>query len=350
MAKLSREEMDKLMYGDDDAPNETQKATQEEEILEQNDEFDEVDEANEEVDDGESEEQELQTFDYDKPLDEMTQEEKEAFAQRQGWNPNFKGDKALTADDYLRKSETEMPVLRDTVKRMAEKMDAMESGLTRQRELIEKSLRREYEEKLNEIKAQKAKLEEEGLYERADFDKYSQLSDQEKHYTKELEEKPDEQEGITAEQIKEADKVINNFVTTKAQWYNENPYLRSVADSLIPTINQMYPNESLERKLELVDKMVRENNPHLFANEKRSKPSKIQPNSRASSSANKPVVKKNFSFNQLSATDKKEFSVFKSLNFGMKQGAGESKDDFSKRVKAEEQKLLNEYGENYKQS
>lgn len=344
MSKLTKEQRDALMYGDE-IPNDEEESNEDELQLDDEESFEEE---VEEIDQEESD----NTFDYNKPIDQMTQEEKEAFAQRQGWNPNFKGDKALTADDFLKKNETEVPVLRDTVRRMAEKMDAMESGLTKQRELIEKSVRREYEEKLAEIKAQKAKLEEEGLYEKSDFDKYTKLSDAEKQYSQELEkgESAAEPNKITPEQMRKADAIINNFVSTKATWYRENPYLKSVADSLIPTINDMYPDETLERKLEIVDKMVRENNPHLFQNEKRLQPNKVQPNARASASANNTNKKKNFSLNQLSDADKKEFRVFKSMNFGMKQLPSESKDDFMKRVKQEEQKLLNEYGQNYKQT
>lgn len=350
--KIDREQLDRLMYGDEQETEQEQEQEVEQEVEQEADDIEEEVEVQEEEQEEEQEEPE-QYLNYDKPLNEMTKEELESFAEKQGWRPNFKGDKSLSAEEYLQKSETEVPVMRDTIRKMASKIEAMESGMVHQRDMLEKRLRREYEEKLEQIRATKSQMEEDGLYEKADFDKYKKLDEAEKEYSKEIasyDKSQGQQQEPNPQEMQKVNSIIDNFVNTKATWYKENPYLRSVADSLVNTVNEMYPNEPLEKKLEVVDKMVRENNPHIFANEKRKQPNKVQSVNRSNAIPKKTNVQKNYSFQDLSPQDKNEFKIFEGIKFGLKAKRGESAEDFKKRLKVEKQKIINEYCSSYKQT
>ena len=125
--------------------------------------------------------------------------------------------------------------------------------------------------------------------------------------------------------------------------------MRSVAEVLAPTIAQENPNATIEERLEILDKLVRQNNPHLFQNPKRNEPNKVQSVNRNNAVATKTDIKKNYTFKDLNPADQRDFRVFEDMKFGLSQKPNETNDDFQKRVITEKQKLLNEYVSSYKE-
>lgn len=323
MSKLSQEQINDLIFGDEG--QEGSEASEVENI---------------------QAEGEIESADTQDGGDEGQQVELsiEELAQKQGWNPKFKGDKKLTAEEFLKKSETEAPVMRDTIRRMAEQMKQMEAAFQRQRDLDEKKHQRDLEGKLKELSGEKAKLKEVGLYEKDDFDKYENLSQAENDIKQELEDvkAPKSQPLLNQQQQSQ----LATWMS-KNPWYGTDVELTYEAEQRIPVINNIYKDADPVERLQILEAHMRKKFPEVFG-EKKQYVNKVEVTNRENTTASPVQKSKKFTYNDLTPEDKNNFQVFKRMNWGLKKTTGVSVQDLDERIKKTEEEELVNYYEDYK--
>lgn len=330
MAKLSIEEQKALMEGD---VEENQEVEQEEEREE------------------EQVETEVEDKPFDKSVAEMSEDEKLRFAMRQGFNPNWKayreGDKKLTVDEFLKKYDTELPVVKETVKRMAQTQEQMIEAFNKQRELDKKRYERELEARIAEITEKKQKLEADGLYEKADFDKYNKLTKQQNEIELELKAPAEEKKAPEAmnPQMIEIKNTLEAWATNSS-WYGKDIAATTLADNMSNSIREKFPNATIQERLNILEREVQRAYPHLFENQKRFSQTKVQGSERGSASASPSKVTK-FGYNDLSKEDQRHLNIFKSMNWGLKKQPHEDNEQFAKRVQKAESDYYADMAQEY---
>lgn len=185
--------------------------------------------------------------------------ENEDRARRMGWVPKdeFRGDpdKWVDAERFVERADSELPVMRENLKRMERKYQQMERTLSEFREYASKSEQRSYERALQQIKAEQRKAVEE-----ADVERYEAAQKQYESIQKELSEKQRGPQELPPE-----------FVEWKAEntWYDRDAEMTEYANSQGQYLGRTKPHLVGAAFYAEVEKRVRLEFPEKFENPRR---------------------------------------------------------------------------------
>lgn len=187
--------------------------------------------------------------------------ESEAKARRQGWRPKdeYRGpeDKWVDAESFLKRSDEELPVMRERLKKQDRDLADLKSTVTKFAEHHAKVEKIAYERALNEVKKQRREALAIG-----DADGFEQAEER----LAELKEvKP-------AATQKEAAKEISPDVQTWVQanpWFQTEPRLAKYAETVCGELQNEDPTRDLSDILKEVAKEVKSRFPEKFSNPKR---------------------------------------------------------------------------------
>ena len=236
--------------------------------------------------------------------------ESEAKARRQGWRPKdeYRGpdEKWVDADAFLKRSDEELPVMRERLKKQDRDLADLKGTVAKFAEHHAKVEKIAYERALNEVKKQRREALAIG-----DADGFEAAEER----LQELKEvKP-------AATQKEAAKEISPDVQTWVQanpWFQTEPRLAKYAETVCGELQNEDPTRDLSDILKEVAKEVKTRFPEKFANAKRSAPPAVE--GTGSVAAGKGAK----SYANLPAEAKAACDKF------LKQGLIKSKDDYLK--------------------
>jgi len=194
--------------------------------------------------------------------------ENEAKARRQGWRPKdeYRGpdDKWVDADAFLKRSDEELPVMRERLKKQDRDLADLKGTVAKFAEHHAKVEKIAYERALNEVKKQRREALAIG-----DADGFEAAEER----LQELKEvKP-------AATQKEAAKEISPDVQTWVQanpWFQTEPRLAKYAETVCGELQNEDPTRDLSDILKEVAKEVKQRFPEKFANAKRSAPPAVE--------------------------------------------------------------------------
>jgi hypothetical protein len=236
--------------------------------------------------------------------------ESEAKARRQGWRPQdeYRGpaDKWVDADAFLKRSDEELPVMRERLKKQDRDLADLKSTVTKFAEHHAKVEKIAYERAMAEVKKQRREALAIG-----DADGFEAAEER----LQELKEvKP-------AATQKEAAKEISPDVQTWVQanpWFQSEPRLAKYAEQVCGELQSEDPTRDLSDILKEVAKEVKARFPEKFANAKRSAPPAVE------GTGSVAAGKGSKSYANLPAEAKAACDKF------LKQGLIKSKDDYLK--------------------
>jgi hypothetical protein len=236
--------------------------------------------------------------------------ESEAKARRQGWRPKdeYRGpdEKWVDADAFLKRSDEELPVMRERLKKQDRDLADLKGTVAKFAEHHAKVEKIAYERAMNEVKKQRREALAIG-----DADGFEQAEER----LAELKEvKP-------AATQKEAAKEISPEVHTWVQanpWFQSEPRLAKYAETVCAELQNEDPTRDLSDILKEVAKEVKSRFPEKFANAKRSAPPAVEGATTVASG------KGSKSYANLPAEAKAACDKF------LKQGLIKSKDDYLK--------------------
>jgi hypothetical protein len=236
--------------------------------------------------------------------------ESEAKARRQGWRPKdeYRGpeDKWVDADAFLKRSDEELPVMRERLRKQDRDLAEMKGTVAKFAEHYAKVENVAYDRALAEVKKQRREALAIG-----DADGFEQAEER----LAELKEvKPAAtQKQAAAEIIPEVDAWV------KANpWFMSEPRLNKYADAVCLELQTEDPTRELSDILKEVAKEVKTRFPEKFANAKRSAPPAVEGTTTAASGKGAK------SYANLPAEAKAACDKF------LKQGLIKSKDDYLK--------------------
>lgn len=201
----------------------------------------------------------------------------ETKARDMGWVPQeeWKGDPEQwrDADEFVRRGEEILPILRSTNKRLQDRIDRLESengslksdfdkrikGLERTTQV---ALKRQREQIESEFEAKKLRAVELG-----DTDGYTAAAQAEKKALADLNDKADdaaEDEGNTGQNVSpEIKKSLSEWIGANP-WYSSSPRLRGAADEHFEDVKAEMPGLSFAEQLDEVRKRVAAEYPEKF--------------------------------------------------------------------------------------
>jgi hypothetical protein len=236
--------------------------------------------------------------------------ESEAKARRQGWRPKdeYRGpeEKWVDADAFLKRSDEELPVMRERLKKQDRDLADLKGTVAKFAEHHAKVEKIAYERAMNEVKKQRREALAIG-----DADGFEQAEER----LAELKEvKP-------AATQKEAAAEISPDVQTWVQanpWFQAEPRLAKYAEQVCGELQSEDPTRDLSDILKEVAKEVKQRFPEKFANAKRSAPPAVE------GTGSVAAGKGSKSYANLPAEAKAACDKF------LKQGLIKSKDDYLK--------------------
>lgn len=194
--------------------------------------------------------------------------EAEAKARRQGWRPKdeFRGDaeKWVDADTFLKRSDEELPIMRERLKKMEREFSEQQKSIQRFAEHHAKVEKIAYERALAEVKKQKRDAIAIG-----DADAFEQAEQR-------LEELKEAKPAATQ---KEA---AADIAPEVAAWVKDNPWfqtearLAKYAETVCGELQSEDPTRDLSDILKEVAKEVKARFPEKFANAKRAAPAAVE--------------------------------------------------------------------------
>lgn len=191
----------------------------------------------------------------------------EADARKMGWVPEgeWKGDrkpaKFLSAEEFVERGETVIPILKSQIQSRDEQIAAKEKEFADRLARMEKMQKdaRERQQKSHEAAMKKLASDMRKAAADGDIEAYDELSTQRDQLSKEAPEeaKPDE----TPEQ--NAERVQTDWIA-KNDWYRTDFKLAKDAEDYSQWLAKNNPNISLEDNLAATEKYIKEQNPEKF--------------------------------------------------------------------------------------
>lgn len=192
--------------------------------------------------------------------DDYTEEERQAM--EQGWNPNYEGPNAVSAGEYLRRGSLfkKIESQGNIIKRQQKQLDFL---LKQSKEAVKTG----YEKALKELKDKKAEaLANEDHKQVVEIDE--EIADtKQKMKDADNEDVSDDDDGIEHELPENVQKWVD-----ANPWYNDNPEMRTVADSIGNAYLQAHPElKDPAPAMRHVEKRIKELYPDEFGGTKRKK-------------------------------------------------------------------------------
>lgn len=182
-------------------------------------------------------------------------------ARRMGWvsKDKYKGnpDTWTTAEEFVRKGENELPVVKENFRRLDKKYKELEKDLALMRDNYSSFEKKAYEKAIAEIKNQQKFAVEDG-----DVDKYERLELQKEELSKEVKER---EVAKTPNPQPEIPQEVYDWVE-KNSWYNEDMELQAKAEDYSSRLSKSKPHLSLEENLKEVERQIKTNFPEKFGN------------------------------------------------------------------------------------
>lgn len=197
----------------------------------------------------------------------------EARARAMGWVPadEFRGDQSrhVSAEDFIAKGENELPVVKENVRRLTDKLVESEKTIENMKEHYTKMQDMVYKKALEEIKEKQRVAVEDGdmeVYEKLDAKRESIQSEWQKETT------PEPKQQDTG--MKPEDKAVVDYWMVDNPWYKNDPDLRVLAESYHERLGQTRPDMSLAENLQEVSRQLKLNFPQKFGIQQQQQPRK----------------------------------------------------------------------------
>ncbi len=205
-------------------------------------------------------------------IDEMTTEQVETEARKQGWKPEseWQGEPPkrgfVSAEDFLKVGDESLPVvtkerdeLRDALNQANERIDKIESQSGRYREFMDKALSAERR------RVQQEKQEKEALLGRLQEEKAEAISEADGQKVLDIEKRMDNIKESMPPDVAEPDPEIETWMDEN-KWYKDDPDLAAVADGISIQLRRERPSLDGRGHLDELSKRVKEMVPHKFEN------------------------------------------------------------------------------------
>ena len=220
------------------------------------------------------------------PVEHSHEPTTEDMARAIGWRPKeeWKGhpDKWLSAEEYLEKGNTLLPIMKADREKLFKKVNELEGKLnawndhhTKDRKRVAE---RAYKKALTDLKAQQLQAVEEG-----DRDAYLKLEDQreeiEKDYKEGTEEpaaEPEAKDGGDKPKTAENEHPEFQAWRDNNRWYDDKPLLKAYADANIERIAQQTGLAPGPKLWDAVKADVARYDPTAFSNPRRTEPSSVE--------------------------------------------------------------------------
>jgi hypothetical protein len=276
-----------------------------------------------------------------KAIDQMSIDEKKAYAMEQGWKPKeeWKGDTSKWTDfDEFADRHSNIYVRLEKAEKVNEKTAEM---LARQQELHQKQLERqearykkELADKLAELNAQKKEAKDD-----LDFDKYEKIDKEMQETQQELKEVEDAPKEDSRQMVQQTEAILNDW-QSKNPWYGKNLTLTAEADRIAPYVGKMHADLTPQERLKMVEDEVRRRFPDEFSNKNQERQT-VDYGGERNAAAPRQTYKK-FSVNDLDPTDKMLFERYKKNSWGIPK-----KQQTTERLKESEERFFEEIKEIY---
>lgn len=189
-------------------------------------------------------------------------------ARRMGWVPqeDFRGDpeKWVDAEQFVERAHTELPIMRENLKRMERKLAQQEKVLADFREFASKSEERAFQRALEQIKTEQRQAVEDG-----DVARFDAAQKRFEALSKEIPAAP-------AAPIDSAVQAEFAEWHSKNEWYTRDPEMTVFADAAGDYLAKIKPHlKGTPKFLEEVEKRVRREFPDRFENAKRREPGAV---------------------------------------------------------------------------
>ena len=239
----------------------------------------------------------------EKKTPELSVEER---AQQLGWKneDEYSGprDKWISADDFIKKGENELPVLKDNLRRIQKELSSLKSGMDEYRAMTQATNNRLREQ------LEKAKIE---AVEEGDVEKYKELDAQSTELAK-------------AEIIPQTDsgqKAVEDFIARNP--WSTQPTWRARTEIIDSEVAVEHPGLAPEEHMKIVEERLKERFADDFGNKRRKEPSAVATTRRRTNHGN--VV-------QLTEEQQKYFEKFQKMF--KKMGREYTKEEYIKELKA----------------
>jgi hypothetical protein len=193
--------------------------------------------------------------------------ESEAKARRQGWRPKdeYRGsdDKWVDADSFLKRSDEELPVMRERVRAMERKLAEQERTTKQFAEHHARVQQIAHERAMAEVKKERREALAIG-----DADGFEQAEDK-------LEKLKEDKPGTKKEVVAEASPVVDEWIK-KNTWFNPKTAMGRYAEEVCTELQNEDPDHDLSDVLKQVTKEVMKRFPEKFANAKRAAPPAVE--------------------------------------------------------------------------
>lgn len=215
-------------------------------------------------------------------------------AKRLGWRPKeeYNGDPNnwVDADTFVKKGEEELPLIRDTNRKLERKIGDMEKSMERMKKFTELQIKSAKEKALEELRLKNAKaVEEEEITTQEAFNRYEQGKQEiEESYAE-----PKEEEDTSPKVPQE----VEDWVASNP-WFTKDYQLNQAAQFYERQLGDM----PLAEKLEEVKKKVMQDFPNKFSNPKRRAPQGVEGGGGIHSGGGKQGI----TVNDLSADDRRD--------------------------------------------
>jgi hypothetical protein len=211
---------------------------------------------------------EQETTEIDQEVQESEQQEEttqqetdtEAHARRLGWVPEseFRGGKSkhISAEDFIKRGENELPVVKENLRRLDRKYKDLEGTLADFKDHHSKVEAKAYNKAKRDIIAQQAIAAEDG-----DIDKFRDLEKQRDSLEQEQSETtkaPVQKEQIPLE--------VEAFIE-RNEWFKTDVRLQKVAEDYHGRLLQSQPNLSMADNLSEVERIIKEEFPERTGQE-----------------------------------------------------------------------------------
>jgi len=253
----------------------------------------------------------------DDPVEQPKEPDKiEVLAQEFGWNPDYDGDDAISAEDFIRNTKGINDALNRTVKSLRKEVSAVKAGVDAVKRSAEESQKQKIELLKSEI--ENLKLQRREAIEDGRVDDVEALDDKIDKNKEALREKP-KSDGPPPE--------FQEWLTEN-EWYTEYPEMQRYADNLldVPELKALQA-ASPSRFLKKVTKLVKEEFADEFDEKLPEKPSTPNVPPVANTKQRAKPTKKKFTARDLTHVERRIGEDF------VAQKLFESLDDYAQKLR-----------------
>lgn len=207
-------------------------------------------------------------------------------ARKMGWRPKeeFNGPEGnwATAEDFVERGKTVIPIMRENTKRLEAKIERQEKDFERRLEAINRTNQIAMKRQREQI-TQQAAQEREAAAELGDVDAHREATAREAEQLKALDDEVEEQTNDAGPSSD--DKLITAKWVTKNTWFNANPVLKEQSMAHLNIIMTESPDMPMEDMLAEMSDRVKQDYPDQFNGKKTPTPNMEGGSRRGSSPA-----------------------------------------------------------------